>query len=190
MDIYLLRHTRPDVPANTCYGQSDIDIVPGVFQEELQKIRQLLPVGDIEAIYTSPLQRCYKLARGLHRDHIPLNTDRRIKELNFGSWELKSWNHIDGEELEQWKNDFLYAPAPGGESHMDLYKRAAEFWEDLTGTPRHAVLVVTHGGVLKSILSKTLEMPLQKSYAISLHYGTLIYIRHENHRIRQVDFLY
>lgn len=33
MDIYLIRHTTPDVPPGTCYGQSDVDVAASFMDE-------------------------------------------------------------------------------------------------------------------------------------------------------------
>ena len=190
MHIYLLRHTRPDVPPNTCYGQSDIGVVENDFREHLRRLDKMVPLEQIESIHTSPLIRCAKLASALQKNGTPYQLDSRIKELNFGQWELQPWANINGAEMRRWKADFLHAKAPGGESHMDLYHRAGTFWDELTQRKEQQTLIVTHGGVIKSLLSKILHMPLEKSYAIKLNYGALIYIHYEQNTPRLVNFLY
>src|SRR6056297_2704282 len=179
MHIYLLRHTRPVVPAETCYGQSDIDIVEDDFQQHLQRLHNWLPLKQIDSIHTSPLKRCNKLAGSLQPKGTRYIVDPRIKELNFDEWELQPWQNINGADMRRWKADFLHAKAPGGESHMDLYERAKAFWDDLTQRNEKHILVVSHGGVIKSLLSKILHMPLEKSYTIKLNYGALIYTHFE-----------
>ena len=189
MKIYLLRHTKPDIPLDTCYGQTDIDIVADAFEKKLTKIQSLLPVKQLGIIYSSPLKRCLKLAKTLYQDHIEFKTDSRLKELNFGDWELRKWSTLDGEAMRRWKDDFVHARAPGGESHMDLYLRAEQFWHEVTAKDQEQMLLVTHGGVIKSLLSKLLEMPLRKSYAIKIHYGELIYIDYRSNHTVQLEFL-
>jgi len=189
MEIYLLRHTKPDVPPDTCYGQSDIDVVEPIFREQLPRFQKLLPLEEISAIYTSPLQRCYKLAEALSNEHKGTIVDKRIGELDFGEWELQPWAGIDGQQMARWREDFLFARAPAGESHMDLYRRVEKFWDQLLKKEHPSSLVVTHGGVIKSLLSKILDMPLRKSYAIKIHYGELIYINIKDHWIRQMEFM-
>jgi alpha-ribazole phosphatase len=189
MEIYLLRHTKPDVPPDTCYGQSDIDVVEQAFRDQIPEFQKLLPLGELSAIYTSPLQRCYKLAEVLSQNNHPFHVDERIGELDFGEWELQPWAAIDGAEKTRWREDFLFARAPGGESHMDLYRRVEKFWDQLLQENHHSSLVVTHGGVIKSLLSKILDMPLRKSYALKIHYGELIYIYIKDQVTRQVEFL-
>src|SRR5690606_13915835 len=61
MKLHLLRHTRLSIDSGICYGQTDVDIAPS-FLDELQSIRAKLADMRFDSIYTSPLQRCHKLA--------------------------------------------------------------------------------------------------------------------------------
>lgn len=60
--LYLIRHTRPDIPPGVCYGQLDIGLADS-FDEEAANILNWLPPLDI--IITSPLLRTRKLAEYL-----------------------------------------------------------------------------------------------------------------------------
>jgi len=64
MEIYLVRHTTPNVKKGICYGQTDIDINSYTFESELCEIKNKLP-SDIDRFYCSPLMRCLKLAKKL-----------------------------------------------------------------------------------------------------------------------------
>ena len=61
MDVFLIRHTRTAVVPGTCYGNSDVDVA-GSFPEEAERVRVRLEGERFDAIYSSPLQRCRKLA--------------------------------------------------------------------------------------------------------------------------------
>jgi alpha-ribazole phosphatase len=60
MEIYLIRHTTPQVESGTCYGQADLDVTE-TFELEASIIQQHLP-AHITQVHSSPLQRCRKLA--------------------------------------------------------------------------------------------------------------------------------
>ena len=60
MEIYLIRHTTPAVGKGICYGQTDLDITDS-FKEEVAAIIPHLP-DNIQTVFSSPLQRCKKLA--------------------------------------------------------------------------------------------------------------------------------
>lgn len=49
--------------------------------------------------------------------------------------------------------------------------------------------IVTHGGVIKSAFSKILEMPLNKSFSIKVHYGELISIQYFGEDQYEIEFL-
>ena len=64
MKLYLIRHTSLQIVPGVCYGQSDIDVAAS-FSQELNLIKRALSSTQFDAIYTSPLQRCTKLAEAL-----------------------------------------------------------------------------------------------------------------------------
>src|SRR4028118_1276170 len=83
MEIYLIRHTTPLIEKGICYGQSDIPLADS-FESEWEIIRQQLP-KEMDCIYTSPLKRCWQLARKLEQHYqVPLFTDKRLMEMHFG----------------------------------------------------------------------------------------------------------
>ena len=65
MKITLVRHTSLQISPGLCYGQSDIDV--GVsFWDETNQLKNKLADRQFDAVYTSPLQRCVKLAAALN----------------------------------------------------------------------------------------------------------------------------
>ena len=171
--IYLIRHTTPDINNGICYGQSDLDVTSS-FQDEATIIRQYIP-SNIEQVYSSPLQRCRKLAGWLYPDHdLLLDTD--LKELHCGDWELKNWNDIAKEELEPWMKDFVNYCVPGGESYTQLYERTVNCFASII-KQKKSTAIFTHGGVMRSILSFITHTPLIDSFAVfKLHYGCVVKI--------------
>lgn len=178
MDIYLIRHTTPDIEKGICYGQSDLDITES-FAEEVELIRPHVP-ADFPVVYSSPLQRCRKLAEALFPEHlISLHDD--LMELNCGSWELQRWNDILREEIQPWMDDFVQVIVPNGESYLQLHERVIRRFEWIAQQNQPAV-IVAHGGILRSILSHITETPLRESFDVfTCHYGCVVKItRQEN----------
>ena len=171
MEIYLIRHTTPDVVKGTCYGQADLDIVES-FLEEASIIKQHLP-KNIQQVYSSPLQRCKKLAEYLFPQHT-LQMHDDLKEISCGEWELKLWNDIPQEILMPWMNDFVNVRIPGGESYLDLFDRTVKRFNSITNKELPAA-IVSHGGVIRSILSHLTKTPLLESFnEFKLNYGCVI----------------
>lgn len=169
--IYLIRHTKPQIEKGYIYGQTDLDVAD-TFEEEAQKVAELLPDKNQMLIYSSPLQRCYKLAKFLQGKQ--LEVDDRIKEINFGDWEMKRWDELDKQMMKNWLKDIVNQKAPGGESNLELYERVKAFWEDIQQVDAEEMGIVCHYGVILSLLSHLLDIPLQKAFHMDLNYGTVI----------------
>jgi len=62
MELYLIRHPRPDVPPGTCYGRSDVGIIDDAAEVAARLKPHLPPTYQLHA---SPLQRARLLAEAL-----------------------------------------------------------------------------------------------------------------------------
>jgi len=170
MEIYLIRHTTPDIVKGTCYGQADIGTTDS-FLAEAECIAPHLPPY-IHSVYSSPLRRCRQLAEHLFPQHnIVFNND--LKEINCGHWEMQLWDEIEKSHLHHWMSDHLNHCMPGGESYMQLYQRVRHFFD---GLPRQRPLaIVSHGGVIRSLLSYINDVALHDSFnTFSIRYGCVI----------------
>lgn len=174
MEIYLIRHTTPKVEKGICYGQADLDITE-TFLEEVEAIKPHLPNQRVK-VYSSPLQRCKKLADALF-DGLDIDVHDDLMELNCGQWEILPWNDIPKEEIQPWMDDFVNVPVPKGESYVDLHNRVVNRFNEIVSKQESAV-IVAHGGVLRSILSHITSTPLKESFdAFTLHYGCVVKIQ-------------
>lgn len=171
MSIYLIRHTAPLIDKGTCYGQADIDIKDSFF-EEAAIIRTVLP-PDLSHVWSSPLQRCRKLAEHLF-PAVAINLEPRLKEINCGDWELLKWDDIPAELIDPWMEDYVNLRIPGGENYIDLYNRVVDSFQHIA-SGESPVAVFTHGGVIRSIMAHITGTPLRDSFAaFALHYGCVI----------------
>lgn len=187
MEIYLIRHTTPGVAKGVCYGQADLDVTETFFSEAAT-IQQYLPAR-IEAVYSSPLQRCKRLAEHLFTGHaIQLQDD--LKEINCGKWELQAWDQIPKSEIDPWMNDLINVRIPGGESYQDVFDRVGHWFKKIITEQQHkenlaGTVIVAHGGVIRSILSHITHTPLLDSFKVfSLHYGCVIKIVKDGTNLR------
>jgi alpha-ribazole phosphatase len=162
MRLFLIRHPLPDVASGTCYGRSDLALAadPRACAEAL---RPLLPAN--APLFSSPLERCHRLAELLHPAPV---FDQRLRELDFGAWEMQSWNDIDRAALDAWAADPLHFAPPGGEAVADLRLRVRDFLDELA---EDAVLVV-HAGVMKLCAAELAGIPATEWFAMKFDYGT------------------
>lgn len=138
MQLFLVRHPRPQVAPGICYGRSDLPLAEDP-AECAASLRALLPDAPL---FSSPLARCRRLAEQLHPAPI---FDDRLMELDFGAWEMQAWASIDRAALDAWAAAPLHFTPPGGESVALLRARVAAC---LAGLPETAI-VVAHAGVMK-----------------------------------------
>lgn len=172
MEIYLIRHTTPDIVKGTCYGQSDVDTTES-FDEEAACIKAHVPLT-IQTVYSSPLRRCRQLAEHLF-PHRQIHFDDRLKEIHCGHWEGQLWDGIEKAHLQHWMSDHLNVCMPGGESYVQLYNRVRHFFDNLQ--VQHPVAIVSHGGVIRSLLAYINNIALGDSFgAFAIRYGCVIKI--------------
>jgi alpha-ribazole phosphatase len=178
MEIYLVRHTPPLIGKGLCYGQTNTPLDWKVFEEAYTQILGRLPPR-IDALYTSPLERCLYLAQRIQQSRYPacpLLMDQRLQEMNFGQWEGKSWSAIPPSELDPWMSDFVHVRAPEGECYRDLYQRSVAFFKDMLQAGVSSV-IVTHSGVIRSILSYFSGIKLADSFtAFELSYSCVVHL--------------
>ncbi|TYA92228.1 alpha-ribazole phosphatase [Seonamhaeicola marinus] len=173
MEIYLVRHSTPKIEKGICYGQADLDLAHS-WPSEFDNIKRKLPIHSSVKVFSSPLKRCALLAQSLNND---VTFHDHLKELNFGHWELKSWNDIPEEELNPWMEDFVNIQIPNGESYTVLATRVMSCFETISKTisPK-PLIIVTHAGPIRSILANILRLDLKDSFKIKINYGDVFHI--------------
>ena len=189
MEVYLIRHTEANVEKGVCYGQSDISLKKP-YLKEFATISKQVNTGH-PVIYSSSLNRCAILSNYLYRHKKGLQTvkfDDRLKELNFGQWELKKWDDIDIELLNDWMLDFVTQTAPGGESFNQLYKRVNDFIEKtlLKEMIKEPVIIVTHAGVIRCFLCRAQHIPLKDAFNLKVQYGSVFKVRIDKNDIQLI----
>lgn len=146
MKLHLVRHPRPEVDPNLCYGASDVPVA----QAELARVHADLRAAGLPGslpVYASPLQRCARLAERLHP--AALAFDARLAEIDFGRWEMQTWDAIPRVEVDAWAADLLYYRPGGVESVLDVARRVAAFLDGLRQAGEPEALLVCHAGTIR-----------------------------------------
>ena len=145
MQITLIRHTTPEVPVGTCYGQTDVPL-RSTFTEEAELVRSRLVGIPFDAAYTSPLSRCTCLAD--YCGYPDARRDSRLLEINFGEWEMQRYDRIVDPRLQEYYADYIHTAATGGESFAIQLERVSNFLHELASQPLRHVALFTHGGTI------------------------------------------
>jgi alpha-ribazole phosphatase len=156
MNLYLIRHTKVDVQSGICYGQADVGVT-ATFQSEKEKVKSEISELSFDAIFCSPLKRCKVLAESIIQKE-DIVFDERLKELNFGDWELKPWDEIyNSSKGKLWMDNYQTLPTLNGESYPEMVNRISEFYTELLSKKYKNVAIFAHAGVIrifKSLLEK------------------------------------
>lgn len=173
MEIYFIRHPKTIAPEGICYGQADLLPGEGELQKVLDTVNAKLSIPTNATFYSSPLQRCDLLGRALANGKT-ITHDARLKEINFGTWEMIPWNGIPKDEQEAWSEDLLNSKPHGGESLNEMTSRVRSFWDEIITIDNETVVVTCHAGTLYSLLMILLEASPQKVHAMDIQYGEIL----------------
>lgn len=169
MKITLIRHTSVAVPPGVCYGQTDVEVAP-CFAEEAAAVRKSIAGETFDAVFSSPLSRCRQLAAYCGFPTPVL--DDRLKELNFGHWEMQKWDDITDPSLTLWYNDWIHLPAGGAESYADQCARVAAFLDELRHSNYANPCIFTHRGVIACALVYAGLCSAKDSFNEDIPYGS------------------
>ena len=158
MRLYLVRHAKPLVAPGVCYGRSDVPVDPAEQTRIAAILRAQLPAG--VALFSSPLKRCAGLAAELHATLAcgPVVLDQRLAEIDFGSWEMRTWQAIGKADIDAWAADTVYYQPGGGESVLHMAERIAQFYEALLAAETSAAIVICHAGAIRLLREKARDL--------------------------------
>ena len=156
MQLILVRHGETQWNAEEIFrGRADIPLSEtGLRQAEL--LADYLADMEIEAVYSSPLQRAYKTAEAIASRHgITVRLEPGLLDLDFGEWEGKTWQRVQ-EEYQELAGQWLAAPEkirfPAGEGLDDVKQRAVQVVNNAIAIHRGTVVLVSHRVVLKVLI--------------------------------------
>ena len=178
LSIDLLRHG--DTTAGASFiGSTDVPLVEEGWQQMNHAVGSNV---HYDAVITSPLIRCHAFAEKFAaRNKIPLIVEDNFREIFFGEWEGQSSESVwekDSDALLAFWQDPVKHPATGGEHIEDFHKRVMRsFLKLLTHHANQQLLLVAHGGTIRSIMTWLLGSQLRHSNRINIAHGGLSRIR-------------
>ncbi|MFV0290232.1 MAG: alpha-ribazole phosphatase [Mangrovibacterium sp.] len=186
--IYLIRHPETNAPDGVCYGRTNVLPSEQALLNAGQKVKQKLKGISTDACYSSPLSRCVLLAEQL-TDSDKIITEEALQEIDFAQWEMIPWSDIPTAQQQEWGNDFINCKNHGGENFIDVQRRVVQFWNTLTQSAQQEILIITHAGVIRALLSYLLDASPQKIFAIDIDYAAVIQIKWSNTEYYKLKFL-
>jgi len=171
--IYFVRHAKSEANHAKKYtGWLDTDLSnDGIAQAE--KGQRYFADISVDNIYSSPLKRAYKTAKIVFGDTAVIKKMDDFKELNVGLFEMKTYEEVLSEYpeiLRKWIDDPTTATPPEGENLYDFYKRVTTgFVKVVNENIGKTAVIVTHGGVIRSLILYALNMKLNDIWRIKVN---------------------
>ena len=162
MKLLLVRHGETDWNLSQRFqGHSDVPLNQ-VGRQQAMRLANRLAGQPTDYIYSSDLQRASATAEIISNGNIEIQTDARLREMNFGIWEGLTYreikeNYID--VLSAWENDPYQNSPTHGETLEQFALRVRSMLDELCEQYKdQTVLVVAHGGVLQTLICLALNL--------------------------------
>ncbi len=159
--LFLVRHGETVWNSERRYiGRTDLPLS----EEGIKQARSLanrFSKEKVEAIFTSPLKRAIQTAEIISKETgLKTVVFPELIEVDFGDWEGLTYEEIKqkfGDLIDNW----LFRPSkveiPSGEKWESVTKRVKSFFDEMSKRSEETALVITHGGVIKTIISLILN---------------------------------
>lgn len=178
MRLILVRHAETELSARgRCYGSLDVGLSP-LGRAQCVALEASLAEEPVAAVVSSPRVRALETAGAIARPHgLEVGVENDLRELDFGDLEGRTYDEIAArlpELYAAWMTTPTKVRFPGGESYADLKARALAAVERLRASHAGAAVVaVTHGGVVRAVVSEALGMPAEHIFRLAVDPASL-----------------
>lgn len=162
--LLLIRHGETDWNVDGRWqGQADVPLnARGLLQAE--QIADSLDNVEIQAIYSSDLQRAVQTAEALSRKKgLAVQIDPRLREIHQGEWQGLKVAEIETKYTQAFqarKQAPLQVAPPGGETTLQVQERVVQALQEITQHhPTDMVAVVSHGFTIAVALAWYYKRP-------------------------------
>ncbi len=187
--IHLLRHGEHNVQGKICAGRMPGVLLSARGRAEAEAATRRLAGLDIAAIYASPLERTRETAEIVGRHlSLPVTILDDLAELDFGEWTGKTFDDVRKDpRWPAWASHRSLSCIPGGETMREVQRRVVEaIMEMREQHPDDAVVVVSHGDVIRAALVFALGMPLDFYGRIEVATASLSTLRIDANGVRVI----
>ncbi len=174
-----MRHGETDYHVEKrLVGRKDVSINE-TGREQARRAGEYFDGVELSAIYCSPLKRCRETAQPVADNKgLEVQVMDGLIEVEMGEWDgqlVKDLFLNDKELLTAWMRNPSSVTLPGGEDFGAVRDRTALVMEEITR--RHAqdgaVLVVSHGGPIRTIICQTLKMDIDNMLRIGIDLASI-----------------
>jgi broad specificity phosphatase PhoE len=176
--LLLIRHAETDAAKKRLLvGSTDVDAAAEGLQK-LDRFRRVLAPFSPQEWYSSPMKRAVQTASRIVEScglRCEITVDDRLREIDFGRWEMKGMADIslvEPDMLKAWAeyDDFVF---PEGEAVAHFCSRVEDILSALRRLPAKEIAVVTHGGVIRTMICLALRQRAKNYLLYNVQPGSL-----------------
>jgi len=173
MTLTLVRHAEVIEPYQGKYnGHIDIGLSQRGYAQ-VKILKEQLSSIQFDKIYCSDLQRTKETLATLELTQEIIFTPR-LREKSWGRHEGKSFEEIEAEGLK-YENFLQWINALDGEDMQKYIERIDNYFkETILKQNAQNILIVTHSGVIKTLLHLTQNISLEEAFSTALSYSSCI----------------
>lgn len=169
----LIRHALCDPVGHSIAGRKPGVRLNSEGRLQAERLADRLSAVSIAGLYSSPLERAMETAQPIAERHgLEVQSAPGLMEVDFGDWTGRTLAEL--EATPQWRsfNQFRSGTRiPGGESVAELLSRSLGELERLKGLhsgSSGAIAVVSHGDVLRTLITHALGMAADLLHRLEL----------------------
>jgi alpha-ribazole phosphatase/probable phosphoglycerate mutase len=176
MKLTLIRHAEVDERYHGCYnGHNEIGL-SSLGHTQAKEICKKLDMLKFNVVYSSDTFRVKETIK--HSLHVEgINYTKDLREKSWGKHEGLNFDEIIAQNEIKYENFLQWINALDGEDYKEYIKRIKEFFlEYLPSLNQEHILIITHAGVIRVLLSIIHDISLQSAFTIKVEHAQIITI--------------
>ncbi len=174
--VHLIRHVPHEHQDVIQVGRmGDVEVAKGS-EKRFKALAERFKREKIAAVYASPIHRAQLTAHAIADPAgLTVHTREDLNELDAGEWTGQSFEALHQDpRYKPWNEARSLARCPGGESMLEVQSRMIRWLETARlDHPDEAIVAVSHGDPLKTILLLLLGLPLDAYGRIEVEPGSI-----------------
>lgn len=194
MKLIIVRHGETEWNKESrLQGEKDVPLSKAGLQQA-KMLAKRLSKSKIDVIYSSLLKRAARTTEEIKRFHrsIRITKDKELNEMSWGIWEGFTWDRVKKEYPQLYiarKKDKFNFKVPRGESPKMLKSRITRVLNKIIKNNKGKnVLIVSHGGVNRTILGILLRWGNKKIVSTIINNASITIVSIKNSKSRMSLF--
>ena len=185
LKITFLRHAEVDEAYSECYnGHIDIGL-SSIGYKQAKKLAKHFDSLEFDEVFCSDLIRAKETLSNFRQNKQAIFTDK-LREKSWGKHEGLNFETIIAQDEIKYENFTQWINALDGEDYKNYTLRIKEFFNYLKSLKKENILVVTHAGVIRTIISLVKNISLEDTFNKPLPYASHIIYNLKNNSLENV----